>query len=182
MCQPANGPGPLQARTRWGQQNRQVDIIRNNLVADVTFKPAQLSDVDTPVALMREYYEFDRLPFDAQIARQTLTTLIQDDALGYMWLIQVGAQAVGYVVLTLDYSLEYRGRGAYVDELYLQEAFRGQGIGAQALGFVEEVARSLGLHALHLEVDRHNTRAQAVYRKAGFEDHDRYLMTKWLNA
>jgi len=38
----------------------------------------------------------------------------------------------------------------------------------------------LGVKALHLEVERTNTAAQAFYRKIGFKDHSRYLMTKWL--
>jgi len=38
----------------------------------------------------------------------------------------------------------------------------------------------LGISAVHLEVDHTNTVAQALYRKAGFVDHDRYLMTRWL--
>jgi ribosomal protein S18 acetylase RimI-like enzyme len=38
----------------------------------------------------------------------------------------------------------------------------------------------LGVHTLHLEVERKNVRAHHLYRKMGFEDHDRYLMTKWL--
>ncbi|HEX2680374.1 MAG TPA: hypothetical protein VHQ03_03690 [Candidatus Dormibacteraeota bacterium] len=36
----------------------------------------------------------------------------------------------------------------------------------------------MGVHALHLEVTHANTGAQQLYRKFGFEDHDRYLMTK----
>jgi len=36
----------------------------------------------------------------------------------------------------------------------------------------------LGVHALHLEVVRENTIAHAVYRKFGFEEHDRFLLTK----
>jgi len=28
---------------------------------------------------------------------------------------------------------------------------------------------------------RKNTVAQQTYRKAGFADHDRYLLTKWIN-
>jgi ribosomal protein S18 acetylase RimI-like enzyme len=34
------------------------------------------------------------------------------------------------------------------------------------------------VRALHLEVERANTEAQAFYHKAGFADHDRYLLTK----
>jgi hypothetical protein len=34
------------------------------------------------------------------------------------------------------------------------------------------------VRALHLEVERRNTRARRVDRRAGFFDHDRFLMTR----
>ena len=37
-----------------------------------------------------------------------------------------------------------------------------------------------GVSALHLEVERQNEAAQGFYRRLGFKDHDRYLMTRWL--
>jgi ribosomal protein S18 acetylase RimI-like enzyme len=36
------------------------------------------------------------------------------------------------------------------------------------------------VQALHLEVELAKTKAQAFYHKVGFEDHDRYLLTKRL--
>lgn len=45
---------------------------------------------------------------------------------------------------------------------------------------MQDVCRSLGIKALHLEVDRVNTRAKQLYHRFGFQDHERYLLTKWL--
>ena len=35
---------------------------------------------------------------------------------------------------------------------------------------------------LHLEVEHHRDAALALYRRVGFENHDRDLMTKWLDS
>ena len=43
--------------------------------------------------------------------------------------------AVGYLVLTLGYSLEYGGRDAFIDEVYIRSSYRGRGIGTAALTF-----------------------------------------------
>lgn len=86
--------------------------------------------------------------------------------------------ALSNAVLCLGFSLEYKGRDAFVDEIYIRAAFRGQGLGKRALEFPEAECRALGVQALHLEVERANTNAQEVYRKHGFIDQDRYLMTK----
>jgi len=143
-----------------------------------TFKIARPTDIETLLQFMREYYEFDHLQFDEEIARAALAKFIGDDSLGRLWLIHSRDEAIGYLVLTFGYSLEYGGRDAFIDEVYIRESSRGYGIGTRALKFAEEACRALGVRALHLEVERANVNALGVYRKVGFVDHDRYLMTK----
>ncbi len=145
---------------------------------NTTFKIAARADVGLLVGFMREFYEHENLPFDEPAARQAMEKILQDHALGRVWRIQDGEQAIGYVVLTLGYSLEYHGRDAFIDEIYLRASHRGKGIGAQIIQFVEDVCRNLEVQALHLEVERANTKVQVFYHKVGFEDHDRYLLTK----
>jgi GNAT superfamily N-acetyltransferase len=41
--------------------------------------------------------------------------------------------AVGYIVLTFGYSLEYLGRDAFIDEFYLRESYRGRRWGRRTL-------------------------------------------------
>jgi ribosomal protein S18 acetylase RimI-like enzyme len=56
---------------------------------------------------------------------------------------------------------------------------RGRGIGAQVLALVEHEARVRGLARLYLEV-AHGNPALSLYRRAGFTDHRRHLMSKFL--
>jgi GNAT superfamily N-acetyltransferase len=145
---------------------------------DTTFRIAAFADIALLVRFMREFYEYDHLPFDESAASPAMEKILQDHSLGRVWLIYDGEQAIGYVVLTLGYSLEYHGRDAFIDEIYLRASHRGKGIGTQIIQFLEEACRSLEVQALHLEVERANTKAQAFYHKVGFEDHDRYMLTK----
>jgi ribosomal protein S18 acetylase RimI-like enzyme len=156
---------------------------------DITFKIADYSDIEILMQLIREFHEIEHLPFDEGKIRSLLAKIMSKNSLGRVWLIQdsgdriaqsAAPNAIGYIVLTFSYSLEFLGRDAFIDELYIRESHRGQGIGTRALQFVQQVCPSLGIQALHLEVDRKNTAAQRLYRKVGFEDHDRYLMTQWI--
>ena len=61
--------------------------------------------------------------------------------------------AIGYLVLTIGYSLERGGRDAFIDELYVRAERRGRGLGALAVATAEAAARRLGVRAVHLEVD-----------------------------
>ena len=143
------------------------------------FKPAEIFDIDTIFILMQEFYEIEHLTFDNN-SREALADLLNNKAFGGVWLIQHQSESIGYIVLTIGYSLEFHGRDAFIDELYIRANYRGQGIGTQVLEYMQEVCRSLGIKALHLEVDRVNTKAQKLYHSLGFKDHDRYLLTKWL--
>ena len=147
---------------------------------DPTLTIAGPADIDLLLTFMSEYYAFDHLPFDPAEARAALQQILDETSRGRLWLIHLAGESIGYIVLTFGFSLEFHGRDAFVDELYVREAYRGRGIGQATLRFVEAACPELGVHALHLEVERSNTNAQALYRKMGFLDHDRYLMTRWI--
>jgi len=144
------------------------------------FTLADTSYVNLLSELMGEFYAVEHVNFDEQAARQALQQILSDKSFGLVYLVSIGDKVIGYIVLTFGFSLEFHGRDAFIDELYLRETYRGRGIGKASLRFISEVCQREGIKALHLEVDRINTRAQALYRQAGYQDHDRYLLTKWL--
>src|SRR5689334_11790421 len=124
---------------------------------DPTFRLAGAADLETLIGFMRQFYAIDDYPFDEQAARRALREFLAEPLFGRVWLIEVDAVPVGYLVLTLGYSLEFHGRDAFIDELFVEPSYRHQGIGKRAMQFVETACRALGVHALHLEVERHNT-------------------------
>lgn len=127
---------------------------------------------------MRRFYAQHRTPFRAAEARKALLGLLRDPAMGRVWLIRFGQEDVGYVVLTIGYSLEFLGRDAFVDELYVLPRYRGKGLGKQAMALLDDECRALGVHALHLEVASSNKAAQGLYRRFGFEKRGYFLMTR----
>jgi ribosomal protein S18 acetylase RimI-like enzyme len=147
---------------------------------EIKFRVAGETDLDIVLAFMSEYYAYDQIPFEASFARTALEKMFRDASLGRVWLICAGDQPIGYLAIAIGFSLEF-GHDGFIDELYLRADYRGRGIGTQAMRFAEDAAREMGLQALHLEVDHDNVKAQALYRKQGYEDHDRYLLTKRLD-
>ena len=142
--------------------------------------PAEAADIELLVVFMRDFYEHEALQFDEPAVCHALQQLLANPFLGRVFLLEFDGEKAGYTVLTFGFSLEFHGRDAFVDELYIVASHRGHGIGKQALNFLAEICRTEGLAALHLEVERANLIAQEVYRKQGFKDHDRYLLTKWI--
>lgn len=144
------------------------------------FQFADLNAIETILPMMREFYLHEDLAFDEAMAREALKGILNNSSFGWVFLIIVEEQIAGYTALTFGYSLEFHGRDAFVDELFLHERFRGRGLGGQVLEFLASVCVESGVKALHLEVERKNAAAQRAYEKFGFAGHDRFLMTKWV--
>jgi ribosomal protein S18 acetylase RimI-like enzyme len=146
----------------------------------VTFQPLTPGDLDRILAMMAQLYAQGSSAFDAARARRATEALLAEAEFGGVWSIVSEGATAGYLVLLLGYSLEFGGRFGLLDELFVEERWRGSGIGAQAVAFAAAECRARGWQALRLEVSQDNQLAIALYRRSGFQLHDRYLMTKWV--
>ena len=63
----------------------------------------------------------------------------------------------------------YRGDTAKLHKVYLLTSCHGKGFGRMMLDYASDVCRAAGFKTLRLNVNKHNERAIAVYRKNGFE-------------
>jgi len=142
---------------------------------------ATLADLESLVPLMRRMQDVDPWsePFNEALLRANLAELLQNPIYGVVYLAWHADSPVAYLVLCFDYSLEYRGKGAWIDELFVEAAHRGKGIGTQLLDLAERISREHNARFLHLEVS-HGNPAIELYRRRGFVDHQRFLMTKRL--
>ena len=148
----------------------------------VQFRLAVAEDESALLRMMRNLAEQEpgAYYFDEPVVREVLRKFLASPDLGQAWVFLDRETPVGYIVLTFGYSFEFHGRDSFIDELYIEPQYRRKGIGRRAMQFVEERARELGVNAIHLEVDQGNDAAAELYRRAGYDDHARFLMTKWL--
>jgi ribosomal protein S18 acetylase RimI-like enzyme len=143
-------------------------------------RPARVEDETAVVALMRDFYAEEHLIFDELVTPRTVHELLAAPALGTVLLFTHAGDIIGYLVLTFGFSLEFHGRYALLDELYLIPSARGRGWGRHALDIAAATARSAGVSALRLEVNHANSRARSTYLKSGYQDNRRDLFTRWL--
>jgi ribosomal protein S18 acetylase RimI-like enzyme len=144
---------------------------------DAHLRLATPADCALLVELMTEFYAEAQYPLNRTRAEAAFSELLSDPKLGLVWLIELEARTVGYVVMTLGFSMEYGGRDAIVDDLFVQPDFRGRGLGTRAFEQVRVACAERGVRAIHLGVARDNDAAQSVYRRAGFVDIDLQLLT-----
>ena len=145
---------------------------------ELIFREARIEDVPALLPMMRRLaLQEPALSFDETAVAAVWDEFLRRRELGRAWLL-FADKPVGYVIVTLGFSFEYRGREAFIDELYVEQSHRRMGFGRRAMEFAAEQARALGVKVIHLEVDRNNLAALELYRRLGYVDHDRYLMTK----
>lgn len=85
-----------------------------------------------------------------------------------LWVMKDGDQIAGWVSLESFY-----GRPAYHQtaeiSIYIDEAFRHQGLGQQALDYVFSHLSALGLQNIVAFIFSHNEPSQGLFKKNGFE-------------
>lgn len=144
------------------------------------FQLVSEAEIELVIPLMREFYSQQEMLFDETVARAALKKVIVNPETGQVYLIFRGQELAGYFVLTFCFSLEFHGKFALLDELYLREPFRRQKLGRAAVEFAQRLCREARVKALRLEVGIPNTGAQSLYVAEGFKLDERRLMTKWL--
>jgi len=133
------------------------------------------ADADLLVELARAFHDEEGHPLTVA-GQAALRQLAQGEPFARTWLVRQGGETLGYVIITLGFSVEYGGRDGFIDDLYLVPGARGRGLGRELLNFALARAAELGIRTLHLEVEADNERANHLYRAAGFAETGRRLM------
>ncbi|WP_236564843.1 GNAT family N-acetyltransferase [Flavobacterium sp. MK4S-17] len=143
---------------------------------EITFKPITVKDIDIAVSMMHDFYAIDNYPMDRATAKNLFIEFVENDSLGKSWLIYFEGEPVGYVILTFIFSFEYKGRIAFLDELFIIPQARGNGLGKKVLDFIHRQAKIHSVRVIYLEVEGHNEIAQKLYASKNFTVHNRKLM------
>jgi ribosomal protein S18 acetylase RimI-like enzyme len=148
---------------------------------EIVFKEATTSDIRLLIPLVEAFYSLEKISFDKKMIETALEQLLTHDQYGRAWLIYEGEHLIGYVIFTFGFCLEFGGRDAFIDEIYLIESARNRGFGKKIIDFLADYGRNTGIKVILLEVDHGNVAAQEVYKKRGFIPREKYfLMTKYL--
>ena len=131
--------------------------------------------------MMQDFYAIDNYPIDIEVTEKLFQEFIENENLGKAYLICQSdegriSEIIGYVILTFVFSFEYKGRMAFLDELYITQTARGKGIGKQTIDFVKQEAEKAKVKMMYLEIENHNKNGQKLYLANDFIFHNRKIM------
>ena len=121
-----------------------IDMINRLYLEDPEGEPMSRDKINATIAQVQEYPERLRI----------YMVLNEDEA------------AVGYAIIQLIWSNEWGGLTANIDEMYVTEDARGQGITTDFIKHVPELIP--GVNRLTLEVTPSNEDAMRLYQRLGF--------------
>lgn len=117
-------------------------------------------------------------PVTAAQVRRTLAVLRAEPARGRTAVLEVDGSVRGYALLIAFWSNELGGELCVVDELFVDAALRGRGLGSELFRSLAD-SRELWpapIVALGLEVRPDNGRARALYERLGFRGENLFLL------
>ncbi len=135
---------------------------------DVTIRHITLTDISAVIALLREFAEFERLSEYCEVDDERLSAAMFGESAVVEGLIAFdGGRAVGYALYFPSFS-SFRGQcGLYLEDIYVNGDYRGQGIGEAMLKRIAQIAAARGLERIDFLVLDWNSQAVDFYLKIG---------------
>ena len=133
-----------------------------------TIRRAQPEDRDEVNALVRAFHAEDGHPISQRGLTAVRVMLEPDSQQGSIMLLKTGEQPGGYGALCLGFSIEYEGREAFIDDLYIVPPLRGHAMAGccSTRSSAKHVQR---LQRIHLEVMPGNP-VKRWYETLGYAD------------
>ncbi len=145
---------------------------------NVTYRPFTHADTQIVTELITSLYREDpgSRPMTSQKITRTLDALTDHPDRGSIVVLENGGKIIGYSLLINYWSNELGGNLLVMDELYIIDKYRGQGVGTAFIEHVISSNRGKAV-ALQLEVTANNVRARKLYVRLGFRPLPNDLLT-----
>ena len=141
----------------------------------VVVRQAVLADLDTLTELFDEYRQFQGRGADLLACRAFLQDRF-NHAESIAFLATFAAKPVGFAQLYPSFSSTALARVFILNDLFVSEAGRREGVASALLIAVEQYAWSLGACRVSLNVTQANTSAQSLYQAKGWVRDSEFFM------
>lgn len=126
------------------------------------------SDRTTVVDMMRTFYHSPAVWTNGseEIYNNDITACVTDNPYAEGFIFENEKEILGYGMIAKSFSTEFGKPCIWIEDLYLKEEYRGEGIGSYFFAYLEKEFPNT---IMRLEVEEENVRAVAVYKKNGYD-------------
>ncbi len=145
-------------------------------VGDCVIYRATIEHLDELAVLFDGYRQFYRQPSDLDAARQFIgDRLRNEDSVIFVANLSDSGKLVAFTQLYPTFSSVRMQRVWTLNDLFVAESARGQGIARSLMETTRAFAVSTGAVALELATERDNIEAQALYNSLKYDEIDDFL-------
>lgn len=133
----------------------------------------QESDREIFIVMGNEFYSGPGVlhKVDPAVLERTFNEMVSGSPFLEGYVFELDGKIVGYAELSYSFAPEVGGKSIFIEEIFVMEEYRGQGIGHEFLEFSVSLVQG-ETRRLRLEATRTNEKAIALYKKFGFEELD----------
>jgi GNAT superfamily N-acetyltransferase len=141
---------------------------------------ANQADQTALIGLLNDFAQEALAPLTTEHLTAAVTPLLRGTELGEIWVLEHEQNLIGYLVIGWGWGIESGGREALIDEVFVSQAHRNQGLGAQLVEAALARAKELDAKTVFLETEQSNPESRKLYQNLGFEVEDSVWMRKAL--
>lgn len=143
----------------------------------LTIRSAAPEDEAAWRGLWAQYLTFYKVDLDPAVTARTWARLM-DEASPLVGRFAFDTnQMLGFALHHHHCSTWVEGEDCYLEDLFVTDAARGQGVGRALIDDLKELATARGFHRLYWHTDEGNARARALYDSyAPYDGHVRYRL------
>ena len=141
---------------------------------------ANQADQTALIGLLNDFAQEALAPLTTEHLTAAVTPLLRGTELGEIWVLEHEQNLIGYLVIGWGWGIESGGREALIDEVFVSQPHRNQGLGAQLVEAALARAKELDAKTVFLETEQSNPESRKLYQNPGFEVEDSVWMRKAL--
>jgi ribosomal protein S18 acetylase RimI-like enzyme len=124
--------------------------------------------------------ETESISLDKSILEQGVSKVIEDKTKGKYYVAEMNREVIASLLITYEWS-DWRNKQVWwIQSVYVNKAFRNQGVYKTLYEHVKLIARNNpNVAGIRLYVDNSNELAQEVYRKIGMNG-EHYKVFEWM--
>lgn len=135
---------------------------------NVTIRDSRPEDAEEIISLIIELADFEKLePPDEDARNRLINDAFGENPYFRVMIAESDDKAIGYAFYFFTYSSFLAKRTLYLEDIYISNEFRGQGIGKQFMSKLMETASENNCGRMEWVVLDWNTRAIEFYEKLG---------------
>jgi GNAT superfamily N-acetyltransferase len=135
-------------------------------------RPATAEDAHEIVCMIRELAEFERLSHEVKVCEEDIRkALFAQPPAAEALIARSGATVAGFALFYQSFSTFEGKPGLYLEDIFVREPFRGQGLGKQLFLRLGAIAAERGCARYEWEVLDWNENAIRFYQRWGAEMH-----------